>query len=66
MGWSSGTDVARAWGRSIFDNVEDPKLKKIMYQDMIDTLTNEDWDCLEEAEGIDPILDELLQEEYED
>lgn len=61
MGWSSGTDVAIPIIESVKNNVDDEKARKRIYKAIIKALQGADWDCQDEARGIDPIFDELLE-----
>jgi hypothetical protein len=60
MGWASGSSIACEVGQAIRDNVKDKKARRACYEALVSALESEDWDCQNEATGIDPILDELL------
>ena len=62
MGWSGGSRVAIA----IIEGVEslgDTERKHVL-EVMLDALEGADWDCLDEAMGIDPVFDEIILERY--
>lgn len=61
MGWSSGTDVALPIFESIKTNVDDEGAKKRLYKAVLKALEDADWDCQDEALGIDPILDKMIE-----
>lgn len=65
MGWSSGTDLVCEVATAIRTNVKDPKARKAIYQVLVNMAENADWDCQNEAAGIDPILDKILHIEQE-
>lgn len=60
MGWASGTDLVCDIAHAIKTNVKEQKARKALYRALVDAAENADWDCQNEAEGIDPILDEIL------
>ncbi len=64
MGWSSGTTVAIEVITSVKKHVKNKETRRALYEDLIETLESHDWDCVEEAEGYDPIMDEVIQEKY--
>jgi hypothetical protein len=61
MGWSSGTDLVRKVAESIRSTVVEPQDRKQLYLDLVSAAEDCDWDCQNEAEGIDPILDRILR-----
>lgn len=61
MGWSSGTELVEQVARSIKANVSDPAVRKQLYKDLVSAAENSDWDCQNEVEGIDPILDRIVR-----
>lgn len=66
MGWSSGTDIAVEMAEAIKKHVKEPKIRMVLYQNLVETLESSDWDCQSEAAGIDPLLDEFLGLEEDD
>lgn len=58
MGWGGGTSLFWAIAPSLKD-VEIQKRTQI-YTALIKWAESKDWDTQDEAEGIDPVLDELL------
>jgi hypothetical protein len=51
MGWSGGSEVAyRVWD-AVKEYIPDNKKKEVA-NSIIDTLEDQDWDCLEEAEEL--------------
>lgn len=61
MGWSGGTDVVIEVATAIRKHVRDSATRRILYKVLVDSCEAADWDCQNEACGIDPILDGLLQ-----
>lgn len=62
MGWANGTEVATKMIHVIDEQVKDPNTKMRLYNALIESLTDLDWDCTEEAQGIDPVFDLVLAE----
>lgn len=62
MGFSGGTDIARPLIEAIRDHVPNRKVRRTLYGVLYNTLTDADWDCVDEAAGIDPTWDELIGE----
>lgn len=62
MGWSSGTDIVCRVAKAINKNVPDEKARLTIYKELVSAAEDLDWDCLYEAEGIDPILDKILKD----
>ncbi len=60
MGFSSGTDIAITVAEAVKKHVADAKARHAIYKALVDALESADWDCQNEAEGIDPVLDKLL------
>jgi hypothetical protein len=60
MGWSGGTTLVEQVAHAINTHVPDAKTKKKLYQALISAAQDCDWDCENEVEGIDPVLDKLL------
>jgi hypothetical protein len=60
MGWSGGTDIVRKVAEVLVKNVHDKAIRRKIYIALIDAAEDADWDCQDEVEGIDPILDKLL------
>lgn len=44
--------------------VSDKKLREKLYTDMVSILEDHDWDCVYVAEGIDPVLDKVIERLY--
>lgn len=65
MGWSGGSEVARKMIHSIRENVDEIPARRALYRELIESLTDEDWDCINEARDIDEDFDEI-SEEYDD
>lgn len=63
MGWSSGTDFVCDVAHAIKKNVKEKKVREALYWALVNAAENADWDCQNEAEGIDPILDKVLGSE---
>ena len=62
MSWSSGSVLFGNIARIIRDVVTNEDEKKCLYYEIILEFGDFDCDTLDEALGIDPILDEILQE----
>jgi hypothetical protein len=63
MGWSGGTDIVREMAKAIKENVKGHSARLVLYQTLVDSCESNDWDCQDEAMGIDPILDKVLSHE---
>lgn len=61
MGWSSGTDLVEKVANAIKANVADPKVRTKLYRALVAAAEDNDWDCQNEVEGIDPILDKIVR-----
>ena len=61
MGWSSGTDLVREVAHAIYANVSDEVTRIALYEALVTAAEREDWDCHNEAMGIDPVLDVVLE-----
>lgn len=61
MGWSGGSEVARPIIKAVKKHVSDLKAREEIYKVILETLTNQDWDTLEESEGIDPLFDKVIE-----
>ena len=62
MGWANGTEVATRMITAITTNVQSKTTKRRLYAELIEALVDLDWDCTEEAEGLDPVFDKVLAE----
>ncbi len=51
MGWSGGTDIAIGVWDSVREYIPYDKREEVANQ-IIDILTDQDWDCVEEAEQL--------------
>lgn len=65
MGWSGGSEVARPLIVAAKKYVPE-SCRAFFYKVLIDTLEHEDWDTRDEATGIDPIFDKVLNKMYPD
>lgn len=65
MGWSSGTDLVERVAVAVKNHVAEASVRKKLYKALVDAATDMDWDCLNEVEGIDPILDQILETYYD-
>ncbi len=61
MGWASGSDIAVEIVKAVKENVPDKKARKRIYIAVKDALESHDWDTQDEAMGIDPLFDEVLE-----
>lgn len=66
MGWSSGSRVFGEVVELIVDNVPNVAAREAIYRGMIDIFENADCDTLCECYEIDPVLDDILNEIYDD
>lgn len=64
MGWASGSEIAIPTIKAIQKHVKDSESRKAIYREFLKAMTDNDWDTLDEAEGIDAIFDELVKEYY--
>ncbi len=65
MGWASGSVLVSRVARRVRGVVGDAEQRRMIYEELVKAATDLDWDCLDEAEGIDPILDEVLYAQYD-
>lgn len=63
MGWSGGTDIARAVIESVMPLVKSAKTRAAIYRPIIRELEINDWDTQDEALGIDPAWDVAFKKE---
>lgn len=61
MGWSNGTEIAIDMIKSIRKHVKEEVKKADLYLDLFRILERADWDCINEAEGYDPIADMVIK-----
>lgn len=61
MGWASGTYLVRNVAEAIRENVADDEARKRIYRVLVEEAEMCDWDCQNEVEGIDPILDKIVK-----
>lgn len=62
MGWASGSDIAVELITIIQREVPSASSRRRIYRTLLQVLTDHDWDTTEEAAGIDPVFDKLLDE----
>lgn len=62
MGWSSGSAIFSEITEIIFNVVDDPKDRKILYSNIVGIFANHDCDTLGDCESIDPVLKEVFVE----
>lgn len=60
MGWSSGTDIARAVIEAVHANVPDAKTRLKIYKPSLKAMEESDWGTQDESADIDPIWDKLI------
>lgn len=65
MGWSSATEPLVLVARQLLKELPDPEARKRVYAPLVTWLSAADWDTQDEALGVDPALDELLEEYLE-
>lgn len=66
MGWASGTELVTRIATRVLSVVDDSRQRRKIYEELVEAATDLDWDCLDEAEGIDPVLDEILRSHYDE
>ncbi len=66
MGWAGGSVIVSRVARRVKGVVGDAEQRRMIYEELVEAATDLDWDCLDEAEGIDPILDEVLRADYDE
>jgi hypothetical protein len=64
MGWGGGTRIAADIIYSIEEHVGRHQDRIAVYKDVIRALENEDWDNLDESEGLSSAFDTALAELY--
>lgn len=62
MGWSTGANIFAEVAEIIFDKVGDEDDRKEMYKELVELFQDYDCDNLNECQGIDFVLDEVLAE----
>ena len=60
MGWSSGSELLCSIARGMRQKSISPQSRKKIYELLVDELANHDCDTLDECEGVDRMLDEVL------
>lgn len=60
MGWSHGTEVVGRLAPVLQQHIIDAAARAEVYKVLLDVLRDLDWDCEDEAQGLDPVLDEQL------
>lgn len=63
MGWSSGTDIARVVIKLAKKHVPEAS-KMAFYSGFLDAMEDCDWDCQDEAAGLDPAFDKVLKSKH--
>ena len=62
MGWSSGSSLFAEIAEILVEHVPDDAEREAVYEELIDAFEARDCDNLHECIGIDPILDDLLED----
>lgn len=62
MGWSSGSSLFAEIAEILVAHVSDDDEREAAYGEIIDAFEARDCDTLHECIGIDPVLDELLED----
>lgn len=62
MGWASGSTLAESIIKAVKDNVPDEQARVNIYRVLLNSMRNQDWDTEDEAMGIDPLFDGLIEE----
>jgi hypothetical protein len=65
MGWASGSEIARPVIEAIRKEVASVPARRRLYKALIDALASQDWDTLDEAYGIDPVCDKIIDYHFE-
>ena len=66
MGYSGGTDIARAVIDAVKANVADVGARSAIYTALINVLEDADWDTQDEALGRDPAFDRAYRSLHPD
>lgn len=62
MGWGGGSAIAEEMIVAIQKENLEPDVKRNLYRALLDSLTDRDWDTVDEVMGIDEIFDEVVKE----
>ena len=66
MGWASGSELFERIAKTISGYVGDPEKRHKIYRQMYEDFRDFDCDTLYECKGIDPELDKIIDEDYEE
>lgn len=66
MGWSSGSGLFSEVALLILNYVDDEKTRSTIYECMIEIFEQRDCDTLQECVGIDDVLDEVLDDHFQE
>lgn len=66
MSWASGSNLFSELAVILSSHVKDKAMRRKLYKAMIKAFEDFDCDTLDEANGIDSVLDELLYARYND
>ena len=66
MGWAGGSYVMSGLIRALSSAGVDDEKRKLIYEDMIEVLENEDWDTQDESMGADEVFDEVIKKVHPD
>ena len=64
MSWGGGGDIAMDMITSLCKWVPVKTVRSGIYEDLIKSLESQDWDCVEEVMGRDPVFDEVVESLY--
>jgi hypothetical protein len=62
MGWSSGSKIFDEIAEIIFNIVDDPEDRKLLYSNILGIFADHDCDTLDECDSSDPVLKEVFKE----
>lgn len=61
MGWASGGRIVDAVVRAVQHRLPDEE-RRVLYEALVEALRDEDWDTERDHMGVDPVLDEVLEQ----
>lgn len=64
MGWATGSELVERIAEKVFEAVEDEEIRREIYDVLVDAVLDMDCDTLDECRGIDPVLDDCINEKW--
>ncbi len=62
MGWSSGSEIVERVARVVCGTIETPEARSEIFAELVQAVLDCDCDTLDECRGIDPELDNVIDE----